>query len=121
MGELFDAGPDLLYLNRCQRLESNSIAVWDVLQSCEREGSLDSAIKPSTIVPNDFAGFFARHARVRRVYFNGAKAEQIFRLRILPNLEVESLQFYRLPSTSPAYASMSRSDKIAAWRLALIG
>lgn len=117
MGELFGAGPDLGYRERLTRIKRAGIALWDVLASCRRKGSLDSAIDEKSIEPNDFAAFFARHRRIRHVCFNGAAAERCFRRRVLPPLGAlgEELEFRRLPSTSPAHASLSLRDKLAAW------
>ncbi|MDX1557183.1 MAG: DNA-deoxyinosine glycosylase, partial [Xanthomonadales bacterium] len=90
-----------------------------VIASCRRRGSLDSAIAPDSIVPNDFAVFFAAHPQITSVCFNGAKAEEVFRRRVQPALENVQLHFVRLPSTSPANASWSYERKLAAWRDAL--
>ena len=93
--------------------------MWDVLQSCERPGSLDSRIVRDSMEPNDFAALFARCRAIRRVCFNGAMAEESFRRHVLPALEVGAMELVRLPSTSPANASMSTARKLAAWREAL--
>lgn len=119
MGELVGAGPDLDYPARVAALGTAGIALWDVLAQCEREGSLDSAIRDDTAVANDFAGFLARHRRVRAVLFNGAKAEQSFRRFVAPGLARPDLALVRLPSTSPANASQRAEAKLAAWREAL--
>lgn len=118
MGSLVGAGPELAYERRIERLREAGIALWDVLAQCEREGSLDSAIRDETAVANDFAGFFARHPRLRTVLFNGAKAEQSFRRFVLPTLAAPPA-LRRLPSTSPANASQANAAKWNAWREAL--
>src|SRR5690349_6164688 len=79
MGELIGAGPELRYEARVKRVIAQKIAVWDVLKTCFRGGSLDSSIVEDSIVPNDFAGFFAAHNRIEKVCFNGGKAEHAFR------------------------------------------
>ena len=121
MGALFKAGPDLAYEKRVARLMARRIAVWDVLKTCVRGGSLDSSIVEGSIVPNDFAGFFAEHRRIKRVCFNGTKAEHTFRRHVLPGLSgiEECIEFVRLPSTSPAHAGASFQKKLAAWRKGL--
>jgi hypothetical protein len=53
MGELFDAGPELAYAGTHPRLQRRGIGIWDVLERCERRGSLDSAIVPGSEVAND--------------------------------------------------------------------
>lgn len=116
MGELFGAGPAVSYEKRILILRRAGLALWDVLGSCVREGSLDSDIDEASIVPNDFHAFFETHSRVRHVFFNGAKAENCFRRYVLPGLGERSLHFTRLPSTSPAHASLSLPQKFKAWR-----
>ena len=118
MGELVGADPALPYAQRLARLKSAGIALWDVLDRCEREGSLDSAIVDATAQANDFAAFFRQHAKLTTVLFNGAKAEAAYR-RFGPPLEAFGLRAFRLPSTSPANASIAFAKKLAAWREAL--
>ena len=108
------------YPARLAALQARGIALWDVLASCVRPGSLDSSIVDTTMVPNDFAGFLAAHPRIERVCFNGAKAEAVFRRLVLPTLDkAHPLRTVRLPSTSPAHAGMALAAKLAAWRAAV--
>lgn len=117
MGALFgfDAGGP--FADRASALVAQQVAVWDVLGSCLRAGSLDADIDRDSIVPNDFADFFGRHSQIRRVCFNGAMAESLYRRHVArqsqPQLPVD---FVRLPSTSPAHAGMALSDKAVAWQ-----
>jgi len=106
------------YESRVEALKSARIAVWDVLQSCVRQGSLDAMIEKETEVANDFRSFFRSHRGITRVFFNGAKAEASFRRHVLPGIDVP-LRYKRLPSTSPANASVPWRQKIAAWRAIL--
>ncbi|MBB1627046.1 DNA-deoxyinosine glycosylase, partial [Achromobacter sp. UMC71] len=88
------------YLHRLQALQHARIALWDVLQTCERPGSLDAAIRPDTLVPNDFASFLQAHPHVIRICFNGTKAAALYRRHVLPQLTpAHPLQFLDLPST----------------------
>ncbi len=119
MGALYGAQPQLNYRLRCQRLITHQIAVWDVLKACEREGSLDASIRASSMVPNDFSWLFERCKELRCILFNGAKAEDVFRRKVLPNQPGFSLRMQRLPSTSPAYASLNRQQKLEIWKVAL--
>ena len=118
MRELIGAGRDLPYRARAKKLTDNHIALWDVMQTCVRPGSGDAEIVEDSIVPNDFPAFFASHSRISRVYFNGGKAEQTYRRYVLPDIDRE-LEYHRLPSTSPAHASRSFKQKLAAWRALL--
>lgn len=119
MGELFGAGPEISYEERTESLRSNGIAVWDVLSSSIRPGSMDSDIDDSTAKPNDFSSFFQNNADIGLVCFNGQKAARMFNELILechPELQ-RGLHFETLPSTSPAYASMSFEEKLAKWSI----
>ena len=115
MGELFGAGPELPYAQRLERLTAVGIALWDVIGACQRPGSLDADIVAASVQANDFAAFFAVHRSIERVFLNGGAAEHAFRRHVLPGLPAGSLALQRLPSTSPAHASLSYADKLAAW------
>lgn len=119
LGELVGAHPSLPYQERAEILIANGIAVWDVLKSCSRPGSLDANIDKSTMVTNDFVTFFTEHSQINRVFFNGATAEHTFRRLVLPDLTAKNLTLHRLPSTSPAHASLSHHQKLESWRIIL--
>ena len=78
MGELAGASPDLPYTDRLRLLKENGIALWDVCAAGQRSGSLDSAIRLSTVETNDFSGFLRAHAGVGLICFNGKKAKEIY-------------------------------------------
>jgi hypoxanthine-DNA glycosylase len=119
-GELCGFAPDAPYERRKAALKRRRIALWDVLESCIRPGSLDSAIREDSICVNDFAGFLARHPHVRRVCFNGRKAQQAWLRHVSPELPAaRKLEYRLLPSTSPAHAGMSYRSKLRAWRSAI--
>lgn len=121
LGDITGADPASPYVLRARALKSCGIALWDVLASCVRAGSLDSAIDDATVRANDFAAFYRAHPRIAQVFFNGAKAEACYRRQVLPSLAAgpAALNCRRLPSTSPANASMSRAYKLRVWKLAL--
>jgi len=106
------------YDARVDALTRYGIAVWDVLQSCVRPGSLDSSILAGTRVPNDFSSFFSDHPDIQLVCFNGAEAQTSYNKHVLPGLTLQGIRYVRLPSTSPAHA-VSFEKKLAAWRAAL--
>jgi len=108
------------YAARAAALVTAGIAVWDVLQSCHRPGSLDSAIDGATLEPNDFRHFFRAHPRVATICCNGATAERLFRRHVLAgNATVQRLHCRRLPGTSPAHAALDLPAKQRAWHAAL--
>ena len=115
MGVLFEAGPALDYDIRLRRLQAAGIALWDVAGECVRPGSLDARIRADTVVPNDIPGLLDAHPGIRRICFNGATAEALFRRHVLPAIPMPP-EHVRLPSTSPAHAAMSFDAKLEAWR-----
>ena len=118
MAAIFETDPASNYSSRKRLLTRNRVALWDVLEAAERPGSLDSDIVHATAQANDFQEFFRRHPRIRRVFFNGRKSEEIFRRRVLPLIAAEfpGIRYAGLPSTSPAHAGMSFAKKLVRWR-----
>jgi len=121
LGEITGVGPGAAYAARARALQAHGIALWDVLETCVRTGSLDSAIDDATARANDFVSFYRAHPGIAQVFFNGAKAEASYRRQVLPMLTQGSgpAAYARLPSTSPANASMSRAYKHRVWKQAL--
>jgi double-stranded uracil-DNA glycosylase len=121
MGRLFGASQEVPYERRLELLRVHRVAVWDVLAAGERSGSLDSAIVSSNVVINDFGGFFAVHRDIRLVCFNGGKAAELYRRRVLPGLSpvAAALETERLPSTSPAHASRTFAQMLERWSAVL--
>jgi hypoxanthine-DNA glycosylase len=93
------------------------LALWDEIQCCERQGSLDSHITNASIVSNDFASFFAQHPHIKHIFFNGSRAYQDYHKRVMPQLaeQWQTLAGTRLPSTSPAMASLTFEQKLMVW------
>lgn len=106
------------YTSRCHALIQHDIAVWDVIQYCQRQGSLDTAIQEKSIQTNNFKQLFADYPSIQHILFNGAKAEQSYRRYVLPNLSTSHQQknMHRLPSTSPAMARLKPADKLKQWQ-----
>ena len=91
------------------------VALWDTIGVCEREGSLDSAIR--SVRPNDIAGLLAREPGIRLVILNGRKSADVWKrhaeaaaLCARPGLKTAFL-----PSTSPANARYRLSDLVREW------
>ena len=114
MADLFGAGDT--YTQRCQHIVQHGIAVWDVLQSSVRPGSMDADIRLDTARVNDFAGFFDGHPELGTVCFNGKKAQALYRRMVEPTTAARIASYHVLPSTSPAHASLSFPAKLKAWR-----
>ncbi len=118
MDELFGTGTGMEYAERLQGLLAAGVALWDVLRSCERSGSLDANINMKTAVTNDFVEFFSTHPRIDRIFFNGATAARVFERRVSPVLikaGIGPIKLIRLPSTSPAHAAMPYQEKLRRW------
>jgi TDG/mug DNA glycosylase family protein len=116
MVDLVGAKPALPYESRTKKLKVAGIALWDVLASCIRHSSLDADIDINSIVSNDFEAFLSTHPKVTYIFFNGAMAEKCFHKYAKLTLESRVLHYQRLPSTSPANASMSYNQKLNAWK-----
>jgi len=119
MESLFSNDTKLNYLQCVKLLEENNIAVWDVLKKCVRLGSLDSAIEKNSMVANDFNAFFEHYPDIQTVFFNGAKSETEYTRQVIPTLSPQfvHLESYRLPSTSPAMATLKPTEKLQQWSI----
>ncbi|KAL3934124.1 MAG: hypothetical protein SGARI_003524 [Bacillariaceae sp.] len=53
---------------------SKGFALWDVLATCKRKGSLDSAIQSGSDIPNNIRGFVKQHPSIRRIVFASGKS-----------------------------------------------
>lgn len=89
---------------------SNHFALWDVIHSCEIEGSSDSSIK--NVVVNDIS-VILNHSQVDRIFVNGKKAESLYKKYIEKQVGIKAIY---LPSTSPANASWSEERLAAEWK-----
>ena len=116
MNDVFGVHGD--YSERCLALTRCRVAVWDVLRSSLRPGSMDADIDTGSAQANDFAGFLSEHTRIARILCNGQKAAQLFDRLVLPTLVVRP-PVCVMPSTSPAFASMRYDVKLRKWRAAL--
>jgi hypoxanthine-DNA glycosylase len=120
MTELF-GNTDVIssYQARQKLLMSNQVALWDVLASCYRPGSLDTNIQKDSIKTNNFMDFFTLHQTIGSVFFNGGMAEKLYQRYVLPVIKphFSNFNYRRLPSTSPANAGLTFSQKCSAWRV----
>jgi len=99
----------LPYDERLPRLLAHRFGLWDVLAACEREGSLDSAIrKPAA---NDFDRLRHLCPELETVGFNGQASG-----KFAPQFEQAGYRAVVLPSSSPAHMAMSFEQKLAVWR-----
>lgn len=101
------------YKNKVNFLLQNRIGLWDVVQNCERKGSLDIAIKNQEI--NDFNSFFNENPQITTILFNGKIAYQFFYKKYG---QIKGITYYVMPSTSPAN-TMTFEKKLNEWSLIL--
>ena len=101
------------YAERAQWLLNQGVGLWDVYAACEREGSLDANIQNAQ--PNDLQSLRTRCPAVVAIAHNGGESFKHVKLTRALGLPV-----HRLPSTSPAHASMTFSQKLEVWRTALV-
>ena len=108
---------DMNYQERTDALRAHGLGVWDVYASCEREGSLDSAIRNEQ--GNDFAALLQEYPGIRAIYFNGGKSAQAFKRYNKALLARPDIAFHAMPSTSPANARWRLPMLEETWRKAL--
>jgi len=109
LGELWGQDlPAMPYAQRVAAAQRHGLAIWDVYASCEREGSLDAAIRAAAA--NDLAALVSLLPDLQAIAHNGGESARSLRVTAALGLPV-----YRLPSTSPANASWSFERKLAAW------
>ena len=99
----------MAYAQRIAVAKAHGLAIWDVYASCEREGSLDSAIRAAE--PTDLASLVRSLPRLQAIAHNGGESARSMKIT-----QALGLPVYKLPSTSPANASWSFERKLAAWR-----
>ena len=99
----------LPYAERLQKLLQHRIGLWDVITTCERRGSLDSAIRQAQEA--DFSQFHDRYPQLHTIAFNGKTAG-----KAAPRFDAAGYRTLVLPSTSPANAQLSFSEKLQYWQ-----
>jgi len=99
----------LPYAERLPRLLAHRFGLWDVLAACEREGSLDSAIRNPAA--NDFDRLRHLCPALQTVGFNGQASG-----KFAPQFAQAGYRTVVLPSSSPAHMAMSFEQKLAVWR-----
>jgi hypoxanthine-DNA glycosylase len=97
------------YDERLPRLLKHGFGLWDVLGACERQGSLDSAIRNPAA--NDFARLRELCPRLETVGFNGQTSG-----KFASGFAAAGYRTCVLPSTSPAHASLSFAEKLSIWK-----
>lgn len=112
MFELFNHPATNEYTTKKQLLIDNHIALWDVLQYCEREGSSDNNIHAEQ--PNDIEQFYSKYPNVKTVFFASIKAAAYYDKYIG---RTKGIQYHTLPSPSGANGWKTFEEKVEEWKL----
>ena len=107
--ELFQEDFTADYAEKIELLKKNKIAVWDVIDSCDRKGSLDSEIKNEA--HHDILQLLQDFPSIKVIFCNGQKSFKTLRKILLDDLKIPILV---LPSTSPAY-TIPYQKKLKDW------
>ena len=109
LGAVFGFDAELPYAQRIAAVVRHGVALWDVVHSCRRAGSMDAKIDRKTLVVNDFGALLAANPGIQRVFVNGLTAFELFERYV-----ETALPAVRLPSSSGAM-TMSFADKLSHW------
>ncbi len=99
--------------NRDQKiwlLKECKFGLWDMIKTCSRENSLDSALEDEEV--NDLVAFLEVYPSIKKLAFTGKKSEALFKIHF-SHLEIETVY---LPSPSAAYAKMHIEEKINSYK-----
>ena len=118
MGKLLAADIPEDYHERIELLRKHSIGLWDSIESCEREGSLDATIKNE--VPNNFSELFKKYPQIQLVLFNGGKSYDVFKRHVGFDV-LDGRASKKMPSTSPIPGKNIKSfdEKVEIWSILL--
>lgn len=122
MQALFAVDAAAPYETRLAQLQDAGVALWDLLESAVRPGSLDSAIVAGSMQINDLAALISQLPHLQTIALNGAKAAQLLaryqKSQPWP-AHVRHLRILALPSSSPAHAALNFSQKLQQWQVML--
>ena len=106
---LFDSEFSTDYNKRLELLKTNKVALWDVIESCERKGSLDTEIKDE--IDNNILELIENHPNIKTIFCNGQKSYKNL-LKILG--KDFKIPIVVLPSTSPLH-TIKYDEKLLSW------
>ena len=109
--ELFNEIFTTDYTKKIQILEKHHIALWDVIDTCERKGSLDSEIRKEEA--NKIEELLHNYPNIKAIFCNGQKSYKNLQKILSKDFH---LPIIALPSTSPAHASLKYEEKLLSWQ-----
>ena len=112
--EIFNEEFTTNYQQRIEILEKHHIALWDVIDTCERKGSLDSEIRNEEA--NKIEELLQNFPNIKAIFCNGQKSYKNLQKILGKKFRMPIIV---LPSTSPAYAGLSYFDKLKLWYIIL--
>jgi TDG/mug DNA glycosylase family protein len=113
MEDLFGIARVMSYRERITALNERGVALWDTVDACRQEGSMDQTIRDPVLA--DVAGWLEAHPSVRLVAVNGRTAERFLKRALRGRAVAPSVRIIVLPSTSPANAATSYEEKRRRW------
>jgi len=108
---LFDEAFSLDYQERINLLKEKKIALWDVIESCERKGSLDTEIKNE--IDNNIPQLIENHSNIKIIFCNGQKSYKNLIKILGKNFKIPIMV---LPSTSPLH-TVKFEEKLESWKV----
>ena len=112
--EIFNEEFTTDYTERIKILEKYHVALWDVIDTCERKGSLDSEIRNEEA--NKIEELLQNFPNIKAIFCNGQKSHKNLQKILGKKFR---LPIIVLPSTSPANAGLSYFDKLKSWYIIL--
>jgi double-stranded uracil-DNA glycosylase len=110
---LFGIPRTLPYRDRVAALNERGVALWDTVDACRQEGSMDHTIRDPVLA--DVAGWLDSHPSVRLVAVNGRTAERFLKRALRGRAVAPTVRIEVLPSTSPANAATRFEEKLRLW------
>ena len=111
--DVFGETPTSDYERKKTLIRAHGLALWDAAACCEREGSLDSAMRD--VRYKDFQALYAQCPGIATVLCNGGTAHALF----VKSGAAGARRVVRMPSTSPAY-TLPFGQKLAIWKQTLL-
>lgn len=108
LGKIFNEDVYNTVESKKRFLKKHKIALYDVIEECDIEGSADSTIK--NVTPIDLKYILKKYPNIHSIGVNGKKASSLFKKYL--GKDCSGVYIFYLPSTSPANAKMSVDDLI---------
>ena len=110
MFHLFDTEFSTDYETRISLIKTNHMALWDVIESCERKGSSDTEIKDE--IDNNIPQLIEKHPNIKIIFCNGQKSYKNLVKILGKNFKIPIVV---LPSTSPLH-TVKFEEKLERWK-----